>query len=196
MKKYGLVSNYTIKQFKIKKATTNNEPIPNIVNREFNNRTPKEVVVSDLTYIKVGDKWHYICLLLELSAREIIGYAAGKNKDAELVKTAFYTVKGDLRNIQIFHSDRGAEFKNKVIDEITRAFDIQSSLSTKGCPYDNAVAESMYSIIKTEFTFGKEFKTLAELEIALFDYVNWYNNVSLHVSLGYPPAEYKRFLAS
>ena len=80
--------------------------------------------------------------------REIIGYSAGRNKDAVLVSKAFSKVKVNLNHIKIFHTDRGNEFKNKLIDETLESFQIQRSLSMKGCPYDNAVAEATYKIIK------------------------------------------------
>ena len=58
----------------------------------------------------------------------------------------------------------------------------------KGCPYDNAAAEATYKIIKTEFAFN----SFEELELELFDYVNWYNNIRIHGSLGYvSPVEYR-----
>ena len=60
----------------------------------------------------------------------------------------------DLRQIQLFHTDRGNEFKNKLIDDALKTFNIQRSLSMKGCPYDNAVAEATFKIIKTEFVKG------------------------------------------
>jgi len=192
MKKYGLVSKYEKRRKSSRKSRVNEDSKPNLVNREFDGRMPLEVVVSDLTYVKVGTLWHYICLLLDLSAREIIGFAAGRQKDAKLVKTAFYRVKADLRKIKIFHTDRGSEFKNEVIDGIISAFGIERSLSAKGTPIDNAVAESMYNILKTEFIFGEYFDDLDDLELKLFDYSNWFNNVRLHGSLGYiTPAEFK-----
>jgi transposase InsO family protein len=184
MRKYGLVSKYVKKQ-KNRKTAVNEEAKPNMVNRVFGGRKPYDVVVSDLTYVKVGSKWHYVCLLLDLSARDIIGFAAGKNKDAKLVRKAFYRVNADLRNINIFHTDRGSEFKNEIIDSIISAFGIDRSLSAKGNPCDNAVAESMYNILKTEMIHGESFGTLDELELRLFEYVNWYNNKRLHGALGY-----------
>lgn len=99
-------------------------------------------MVSDLTYVRVGMSWNYICVLIDLFNREIIGYSAGRNKDASLVTKAFTSVNTNLNNIQVFHTDRGNEFKNKVIDETLEAFQIARSLSMKGCPYDNAVTES------------------------------------------------------
>ncbi|QDR80269.1 IS3 family transposase ISClsp1 [Sporomusa termitida] len=76
------------------------------------------VVVSDLTYVRVNYKWNYVCILIDLFNREIIGYSAGIHKDAQLVYDAFATVKTDLRKIQMFHSDRGSEFKSELIDEV------------------------------------------------------------------------------
>lgn len=140
MKKYGLVSNYTVKQYKVHKPKCNEEKIENVVDREFNREESLEVVVSDLTYVNVKGKWNYICILVDLFNREIIGYAAGKNKDAELVSSAFATIERPLGEIQILHTDRGNEFKNKAIDELLTTFEIKRSLSKKGCPYDNAVA--------------------------------------------------------
>ena len=192
MTKYNLASKYVLKRSKRRKNRVNEEEKPNIVNREFDGRAPLEVVVSDLTYVKVGGKWHYICLLLDLAAREIIGSAAGRNKDAKLVRTAFYRFKGDLRDIHVFHTDRGSEFKNEIVDSIIAAFGMERSLSPKGSPIDNAAAESMYNTLKIEMTFGESFDNLDELELKLFEYVNWYNNRRLHGSLDYQtPFEYK-----
>jgi len=191
MEKYTLVSKYTLKQKGKRKQEINNDLIANEVQRQFNDRKPLEVVVSDLTYLKCAGRWHYLCLLLDLYDRKIIGSAVGRKKDAKLVRTAFYGVQADLRRISIFHTDRGSEFKNQVIDEIIEAFGITRSLSAKGSPIDNSVAESMYNIVKTEFAYGEVFADLDELELKWFDYVNWYNNVRSHGSLGYlTPAEF------
>ena len=92
--------------------------------------------------------WHYICILIDLFNREIIGYSAGRNKDTNLVSKAFASVKANLNNIQIFHTDRGNEFKNQAIDDTLKAFYIKRSLSMKSCPYDNAVAEATFKVVK------------------------------------------------
>lgn len=193
MKQEGLVSNYTIAQYKPHTATCNEEKVANLVNREFNNQSPLDVVVSDLTYVRVGMLWNYICVLIDLNNREIIGYSAGANKDARLVTKAFSTVKTNLANINVFHTDRGNEFKNKLIDDTLKTFNISRSLSLKGCPYDNAVAEATFKVIKTEFVNNYTFNTLDELKYWLSDYVNWYNNHRIHSSLGYnTPVEYRK----
>ena len=69
-------------------------------------------------------------------------------------------LKQIFNEIQLFHTDRGNEFKNKLIDEALETFKIKRSLSMKGCPYDNAVAEATFKIIKTEFVKGRHFDKL------------------------------------
>lgn len=110
MKENGLVSNYTAARFKSHAGKYNEEPIENVVNREFTDQPPIKVVVSDLTYVRVGVRWHYICILVDLFNRDIIGYSAGRNKNADLVKDALANVNANLMDIQIFHTDRGSEF--------------------------------------------------------------------------------------
>lgn len=192
MRENGLVSNYTVAQYKPHVTKCNEEKIANELNRGFNTKKPYAAVVSDLTYVRVGSKWGYVCLLVDLFNREIIGYSAGANKDAKLVYRAFAGVKIKLDAIALFHTDRGNEFKNKIIDEVLDTFKIRRSLSMKGCPYDNAVAEATFKIFKTEFANNYHFENLEHLELMLADYVNWFNNFRIHSTLGYlSPKEYK-----
>ncbi|WP_081752156.1 IS3 family transposase, partial [Paenibacillus sp. 1-18] len=192
MKEQGLVSTYTVAQYKPHKTACNEAAPANILNREFNQTESKRVVVSDLTYVKAQNEWHYICVLLDLFNREIIGHSVGPHKDAALVSRAFATVKGDLSQIQWFHTDRGSEFKNQKMDELLETFEIGRSLSKKGCPYDNAVAEATYKIMKTEFVNQMNFQSLRHLELELYDYVNWFNKHRIHGTLGYmTPIQYR-----
>lgn len=192
MKSKGLVSNYTVAQYKPHRAKYNEDKVENKLNRQFATEKPYAAVVSDLTYVRVGNVWNYVCILVDLFNREIIGYSCGPNKDAALVYKAFSKVNTNLDTIELFHTDRGNEFKNKLIDEVLDTFNIQRSLSMKGCPYDNAVAEASFKIFKTEFTKNYHFEDLEELDLMLFDYVNWFNNIRIHSSLGYlSPVEYK-----
>jgi putative transposase len=193
MAKNCLLSNYTIKQYKKHVKGSNEALTENLVNRNFDNRAELEVVVSDLTYVNVNGKWNYVCLIIDLYNREIIGHCAGKVKDANLVYKALLSVKYNLGKISIFHSDRGNEFKNQSIDACLEAFKIKRSLSRKGNPYDNSVAEATYKIFKTEFTFNRKFQSFEQLETELFDYVNWFNNKRIHSTLGYlTPLEFKQ----
>lgn len=192
MKKLNLVSNYTIAHYKKYHSPVNSAPIKNVLNRQFNQKKPLEVVVTDLTYVRVGKKWHYICLIVDLFNREIIGHSSGPHKDAELVKKAFSTVQRALSNVHIFHSDRGNEFDNRVMDRLLEGFDIQRSLSDKGCPYDNAVAESTYKSLKVEFVYSNHFVSQNQLSTELFDYVHWWNYFRIHGTLNYEtPINYR-----
>lgn len=192
MKQQGLVSNYTTAQFKPHKDTCSESKTENAVNRQFQGREYRDVVISDLTYVRVGTGWNYICILVDLYNREIIGYSAGEHKTAELVKKAFQRVEGNLADIRLFHTDRGNEFKNQTMEELLEAFNIERSLSQNGCPYDNAVAEATFKIIKTEFVWNETFADLKELKLKLWDYVNWYNHHRIHSALGYQtPVQYR-----
>ena len=183
MKKYNLISVYTKSKYKNHQKETNEKLIKNHLNRLFKREQPLEVLVSDLTYVKVSGKWYYICLFIDFFNREIVGYSAGKNKDANLVVKAISKINHNLKQITLFHTDRGKEFDNKLIDEVLKTFEIERSLSTKVCPYDNAVAEATMKALKTEFVKQMKFENLEQLETELFDYVNWYNNFRPHSSL-------------
>jgi putative transposase len=192
MKLRGLVSVYTHKKYRVHASRVNEAPVANLLDRKFSNRLPGACVVSDLTYVRVGMQWTYICMLLDLGAREIVGHSAGAHKNAELVHEAFASVKGNLFEIQIFHTDRGSEFDNMLMDELLDSFQIQRSLSMKGCPYDNAVAESTFKMIKAEFIASRRFDTLEQLRLELADYVHWFNHIRLHGTLGYrSPVEFR-----
>lgn len=192
MKEQGLVSKYTVAQYKPRKTTVNESEVGNVLDREFNQDQELKVIVSDLTYVRVNQRWHYICVLVDLFNREIIGHSAGPHKSAELVHRAFGTVGYNLNRLELFHTDRGSEFKNKLIDKSLETFGIERSLSEKGTPYDNAVAEATFKTIKTEFVNNEVFTSQQELDLELFDYVNWFNNLRIHGSLDYlTPKEYK-----
>ena len=66
---------------------------------------PRAHIVSDLTYVRVGAGWNYVCLFIDLHNREIVGHAAGARKDARLVKSAFATLDFPLGDIEVFHTD-------------------------------------------------------------------------------------------
>ena len=192
MKQSGLVSNYTVAQYKPFKSKVNEEPVKNILARNFNGQEELAVVVSDLTYVRVDGRWNYVCLFVDLFNREIIGYSAGPKKTAKLVYKALSSIERSLDRIQLFHTDRGSEFKNQLLDEALETFGIRRSLSMKGCPYDNAVAEAMFNVVKTEFIKQTTFTSINQLERELQDYVNWFNRVRIHGTLDYQtPIEYR-----
>ena len=115
-----------------------------------------------------------------------------KNKRADLVKEAIYSIKYPLNEIKIFNTDRVQEFDNKSIDKILAIFGIKRSLSKKGSPYYNSVAEAFNKVMKTEFVYQKEFRSLNQLKLELSEYVYSYNNIRVNGSLGYlTPVNYR-----
>jgi transposase InsO family protein len=193
MNEMALVSNYTVAQFKPHLSTCNEAPVKNELQRQFTQEAPLAVIVSDLTYVRVGKKWHYVCLFVDLFNREIIGHSAGENKTAELVYQAIASIQANLNDVKMFHTDRGKEFDNKLISEALETFGIKRSLSMKGCPYDNAVAEATFKVFKTEFANGAHFSSLKQLALELNDYVHWFNNIRIHGTLDYlTPVEFKQ----
>lgn len=193
MKKHGLVSSYTVAQYKPHKAASNEAEIGNVLQREFEQDEPFAVVVSDLTYVRVDGRWNYVCLFVDLFNREIIGHSCGARKTAQLVYGAIASVPVRLDRIQMFHTDRGSEFDNKLISDALETFGIQRSLSNKGCPYDNAVAEATFKIFKTEFMNRRHFQNLHQLKLELDDYVHWFNHHRIHGTLDYrTPVEARR----
>jgi transposase InsO family protein len=192
MRENGLVSAYTVAHFNTHKTSCNEAKIANKLDREFQQEEQLTVVVSDLTYVRVDFRWQYVCLVVDLFNREIIGHSAGPNKDAKLVYQAIASIQTDLHQIGLLHTDRGNEFKNKLIDEALDTFQIRRSLSKKGCPYDNAVAEATFKLFKTEFIKNRHFDSIEQLSCELFDYVHWFNHIRIHGTLGYlSPIEYK-----
>ena len=168
MKESGLVGAYAKAEFKAHVGNPNEADLPNIVAREFDGHAPHTHVVSDLTYVRVGGRWNYVCLLVDLHNREIVGHAAGEHKGTKLVKSAFATVSFPLTDIDVFRTDRGGE-------------------------YDNAVDESTNKILKAEFVYKERFSTLYELQLKLNDYVHWYNHFRLHSKLGHmSPVEFRK----
>ena len=129
MNQKGLISAYTRKKYKPRAAKASEAEAPNVLDREFDGYPPHTHIVSDLTYVRVGSKWNYVCLLIDLYSREIVGHAASGRKDSRLVKAAFATLGFPLTDIDVFHTNRGSEFANSDIDDLLEAFDIRRSES-------------------------------------------------------------------
>ena len=149
-------------------------------------------ICSDLTYVRVGASWNYVCLLVDPCNREIVGHSAGPRKDARLVKSAFATLSFPISDIEVFHTDRGSEFDNAEIDLMLEAFGIERSLSAKGCPCDSAVDESTNRILKAELVHRETFGTTRGLRAKLSDYVHRYGNFRIRSTLGcMSPVEFR-----
>jgi transposase InsO family protein len=192
MKENGLSSAYSIRKFKPHAGKVDPSDAPNVVARDFSGRAPRTHICSDLAYVRVGGRWNHVCLLVDLSNREIVGHSCGPRKDAKLVMGAFSTVAFPLTDIEVFHTHRGSEFDNMSIDAMLAAFGIERSPSRRGNPYDNAVVESTNHILKRELVYRTAFADTEDLRVKLNDYVHWYNRIRMHSTLGYmSPVEFR-----
>ena len=190
MSSHNLVSCYTKKKSPQFKRSVNNSSIPNLVARQFKDRKEHEIIVSDTTYIDINKRWHYLCPMLDLSRRAIVGSCVSSKRDTSMAVTSLYNVDFDLRKTNIFHTDRGSEFNSKSIDKILEGFEIKRSLSAKGNPIDNAVMESFFKTVKIEFINRYKFDSIESFKSGWARYVHWYNYKRRHSSLGYrPPIE-------
>lgn len=155
------------------------------------NRKPvtraNEVWVCDVTYIRVGKHWNYLCTVMDLHTRQIIGWHFSRTLDARLAKEALLMALQDHQPEKgaIFHTDRGSEFANKELKAVLDEHNLLNSKSRKGCCWDNANMESFYHTLKTEMVYFHQFDTLVEALAHIMDYIHFYNHDRLHSSLDY-----------
>ena len=159
--------------------------LANLLDRGSDGYAPHTHPAGDLTYVRVGGDWAYVCLLVGLANRGIVGHSAGWTRDASLVLGAFATLDFPLTDVQVFHTDRGGEFDNTRIDELLDVFDIKRSLSRKGNPYDNAVVESTNRLLRKELVYRNHYAAIEQLRRDPDDYVWWSDDRRLHSTLGY-----------
>ena len=192
MKKYDLNSRYHIRKYR-KYSKSNFSKIPNVVKRNFELNQKKLIITSDLTYIKLNSKFYYVCFLININTRQIVGCSMSEKKDINIVLKAFENSKIDYSTIDIFHTDRGSEFVNLALDAFLHKNNIIRSLSKPGCPYDNAVSESTFNIFKREIEYDSKDSKIT-FEMKLIKYVDWYNNIRIHSTLKYlSPNDYAKF---
>ncbi len=161
----------------------------NILNQKFDGYGELEVLTSDLTYVKLKDKFGYVCFVTDLFNREIIAYGASLKHDSDFVLDVLSGIK--VNKTRIFHSDQGHEFKNSNVKSFLRHHNIIHSLSRPGIPQDNAISEGLFAIFKKEWAKG-QYDSLEELEIDVANFVHNYNYFRIHSKLDYKsPIEFR-----
>jgi transposase InsO family protein len=157
---------------------------------------PNQVWVSDVTYILTGEGWLYLAIVKDLFTREVTGYATGDRITSGLTESALITAvmrRHPPRGL-ICHSDRGVQYCCASYLELLKRHGFVSSMSRKGNPYDNAVAENFFSCIKCEMVYLNTFETRRDASLAVFRYIDgFYNRRRRHESLGrISPYEFRR----
>ena len=172
--------------------TTNSEhnrPVaPNLLQRNFRISEINRVWLSDITYIRTGEGFLYLAVIMDLCSRMPISFTMQKHLRSELVSSAFLQAL-KIRNYPkelILHSDQGIQYASDEFREILRGYGVTQSMSRKGNCYDNAPMESFFHTMKTEMVCFEKFSTRKDAEIAIKSYImNFYIKTRLHSSLGY-----------
>jgi len=183
---------------KWKGASKDNGPCENHLKQQFNPEAPNLSWVSDFTYIKVNGSFCYLCVVIDLFSRKVIGWNLTSRHDVSLTKGALekaYMNRKCPKNV-LFHSDRGSEYNSQIFRQELDSYGFVQSFSKKGYPYDNACCESFFKQMKRECLNRKTFYTQDELRLTCFEYIEMYNSKRPHISLGYlTPNEVERLYA-
>lgn len=167
---------------------TDNGECPNLLQQRFSQDAPNLVWVSDITYLKAGGKWYYLCVVIDLFSRKVISWHLSGKADVNLVMTAFqkaYKIRNSPHGL-MFHSDRGTQYTAFAFRQLLDSMDVVQSFSKKGYPFDNAVCECFFKYLKKEETNRRTYHTLDELHLSVFEYIEgYYNSRRPHGSLGY-----------
>lgn len=156
------------------------ESLENLLNKEFNPKAPDRVWVSDITYVRVSNRFCYVCAIMDLYSRKILSYKASTNINTRLVLDTFYLAyskRGCPKGV-MFHSDQGTQYTSKEFRKALDATDFVQSFSAKGHPFDNAVMESFFRYLKHEELNCRTFNSIQELNLSLFEYVEGFYNKS------------------
>ncbi len=161
---------------------------PNLLDRDFAADAPNQKWVGDILGIWTGEGWRYVATLLDTFSRRIVGLAMSEFRDEALVETALRMALGQrvLDGPLIHHTDRGSQYTADDYLACLKACGVAVSMSGKGDPYDNAMAESFFSTLRAECVELQRFATRREARLAVFEYIMvFYNRQRLHSALGY-----------
>jgi len=180
------------------KTTDSNhdEPIAtNRLQRDFAATRPNQKWLADITYIRLVEGWLYLAVVLDCFSRRIVGWSLSRTIDASLVCAALEMAlrrrcpQDDL----VHHSDRGVQYASQAFRDLLTREGLTMSMSRKGDPWDNAMMESFFGSLKTEW-IDSDYATEEQARREVFKYIEmFYNPTRRHSALGYlSPAEYER----
>ena len=171
-------------------------PLPDLIGRRFNPGKPDVAWVGDITYIRTGEGWLYLASVLDLGSRRVLGYSMADHMRTELVADALTMAagaRGGATNGIIFHGDRGAQYLSGEYRQLITDLGMVQSVGRTGVCWDNSVAEALWSSLKRELVHRYRFPDRASARRAIFAWINRYNQLRPHSSLGYvPPIEWEQ----
>jgi transposase InsO family protein len=188
MKKAG-VSVKRRKKFRITTDSKHNFPVaPNLLNRNFQVDRPDAVWCSDITYLWTMEGWLYLAVVIDLYSRKVVGWAMSSSMKASLVTDALsmaYWRRKPGKGL-IHHSDRGSQYASFDYRNLLGIYGMICSMSRKGDCWDNAVAESFFHSLKTEWTNDIIYRTRSDARGDVIQYIEmFYNSNRFHSYLEY-----------
>ena len=184
--------------------TTKHDPSaqrrPDLVNRNFTAQAPNRLWVGDLSYLRCWEGVVYFAFIIDVFSRRVIGWQLASHMRSTLVLDALRMALGTREHGAEFrliaHTDRGSQYTSTDYTQVLDDHHVLASVGSVGDAYDNAMAESFVDSFKTELIADRVWPTRSQLELAVVEYISWFNNDRLHESLGdTPPVEFETLAA-
>ena len=168
-----------------------------IVNRNFNAHRLNQLWVADFTYIKTMSGWVYTAFIIDVFARAIVGWKLSKRMNTDMAMAALNQAIADRNNSKdvIHHSDRGVQYLSIHYTNKVAESNVIASVGTTGDSYDNALAETVNGIYKSEVIkyLKQSWNGVNDVELVTLEWVDWFNKTRLHSTIGYvSPFEFEK----
>ena len=191
MQKYNLLS--AVRRKKYQNYGDVLHRYPNLLNRDFHAERPNQKWVTDISYIKTGQGFLYLSVIRDLYDNSIVAYKTGTEQNINLVLS---TVREAKRKEKVtaelqLHSDQGFQYTSQAYFRLTQLYNITPSMSRRGNPYDNALAENFFSILKTECIYRARPRTYEEARLLIGDYIHFYNYQRIQLKTKLTPMEFR-----
>ena len=175
MRKYNLLS--VVRRRKYKRYGDALHRYPNLLDRNFSANRPNQKWVTDISYIKTAQGILYLSIIRDLYDNSIVSYQTGTEQNVQLVLNTIRLAKKKEKvtaELQL-HSDQGFQYTSQGYFKLTQAYGITPSMSRKDNPYDNALAENFFSILKTECIYRTKLNSFEEARNVIDEYIYFYN---------------------
>ena len=189
MQKYNLLS--VIRRKKYRNYGNYLHRYENLLNRDFHADRPNQKWVTDISYIKTRQGTLYLSIIRDLYDNSIVAYKTGTEQNINLVLSTIRAAKRKEKvtaELQL-HSDQGFQYTSHPYFKLTQSYNITPSMSRKGNPYDNAMAENFFSILKTECIYRTKLRTYEEARLLIGEYIHFYNNERIQLKTKLTPLE-------
>jgi putative transposase len=174
---------------------------PDLVQRDFTASGPDELWIADFTYLRCWEGVVFFSFVIDVFSRRVVGWQFAAHMRTDLVLDALrmaLTRRQEGADVElIHHSDAGSQYTSQAFQQVLDDHRVLASIGTVGDAYDNAMAESFVDTFKTELIRDRVWRTRSQLELAIVEYVSWFNTDRLHENLGdLPPAEFEALAAT